>query len=1124
MSDEVADSGSAGRFRYFRRRKSLQERSPAHPNHTQHSLLAHSHEIISNDNESATEYAAVGLYSPPTSRTRKNAGKAQSMSKVGKYLPYSPMRWRRKHFATSGKSIVSDVLKCVSSLPTVESLHQLECQEGDINLNPSRDLGAGQSRDGNRSDSSPPRAPVKQRKQRERSMGSVCNSCSPVGTKKHTSMKSIDYKQSKSTEEWLLAQQENQDSLSAGGTLSDGGGKRSPFGSPRKTLKNRVWDSIKLLHTRSRSKENADDDSRIGDRKRGDASIPMIKQNENALKQLNERPESMAKQQNGLLPKTVIDDTARRESNEESSDGSNEYVTFSLKIHLKEGHGLVIRDASGSSDPYVKVKYQSKSIYKTNTVYRSLNPNWDEEFTFLISDPTAPLQIEVYDFDRFMVDDFMGSSSIDLSLLKLFEAHELRVNLQEEGGNEDYMGYVHLFLTITPLTEKQMNEFNAKAVRGIVTEGTRKSNKAASVWLSAVNIVLVEAKLNQSPSSSQLPDAYVKFKLGNEKYKSKVSPKTYEPKWTEQFDLHIYDENFQDLDIMIHDRASNSVIGKCTINLKDFEREKTEQSWYQLEDDAGSILLLLTISGTSSSATVVDLNEYSDNREQIINKYDWWHSFRSVKDVGFLTVKVYKAEGLAAADINGKSDPFCVLELVNARLQTQTEYKTLNPEWNKLFTFAIKDIHALLEITVYDEDPNKKCEFLGKIAIPLLRIRNCEKRWYDLKDRKLTGPAKGRILLEMDILWNTVKAAIRTFNPREKKFVAQEPKFKRQMLVGSVNRLREFWRQVSAFREYIQSCLSWQSYPRSLTAFFCFVTFVYFVEPWHFPVILLIFFLRLHILKMISEAIENRFRRSTNPTLNNVGQISNRHLIDERNPSVDRDRGSREFSDDDMDDLEGGSQRRITFADPIRDRPEIKRSNMKSKPRKSVSLPSSPLSENGPSPAPPPASNDKSSLKDRLIAIHDTLAVIQNSLDFLASLLERIRNTFNFTVPYLSYLAIFVLCIAAVLLYFVPFRWIVMVWGINKFSKRLRNPHYIDNNELLDFLSRVPSDQELRLHYRSHSQDATTQKISINNSIENVDANRKESQTASNVANRRPKQSQHKISTGATQKKKSVRQ
>ena len=41
-----------------------------------------------------------------------------------------------------------------------------------------------------------------------------------------------------------------------------------------------------------------------------------------------------------------------------------------------------------------------------------------------------------------------------------------------------------------------------------------------------------------------------------------------------------------------------------------------------------------------------------------------------------------------------------------------------------LFCFGsnVKDIHSILEVTVYDEDRDKKAEFLGKVAIPLLRV------------------------------------------------------------------------------------------------------------------------------------------------------------------------------------------------------------------------------------------------------------------------------------------------------------------------------------------------------------------------------------------------------------------
>ena len=34
----------------------------------------------------------------------------------------------------------------------------------------------------------------------------------------------------------------------------------------------------------------------------------------------------------------------------------------------------------------------------------------------------------------------------------------------------------------------------------------------------------------------------------------------------------------------------------------------------------------------------------------------------------------------------------------------------------------VMDIHAVLEVTVFDEDPDKKAEFLGKVSIPLLQV------------------------------------------------------------------------------------------------------------------------------------------------------------------------------------------------------------------------------------------------------------------------------------------------------------------------------------------------------------------------------------------------------------------
>ena len=60
-------------------------------------------------------------------------------------------------------------------------------------------------------------------------------------------------------------------------------------------------------------------------------------------------------------------------------------------------------------------------------------------------------------------------------------------------------------------------------------------------------------------------------------------------------------------------------------------------------------------------------------------------SFKEIKNVGHLMVKVFKAKGLTSADLGGKSDPFAVVELNNHRVSTHTEYKTLAPTWQKVF-------------------------------------------------------------------------------------------------------------------------------------------------------------------------------------------------------------------------------------------------------------------------------------------------------------------------------------------------------------------------------------------------------------------------------------------------------
>ncbi|CAK5053303.1 unnamed protein product [Meloidogyne enterolobii] len=69
------------------------------------------------------------------------------------------------------------------------------------------------------------------------------------------------------------------------------------------------------------------------------------------------------------------------------------------------------------------------------------------------------------------------------------------------------------------------------------------------------------------------------------------------------------------------------------------------------------------------------------------------------------------------------------------------------------------------------------------------------------------------------------------------------------------------------------------------------------------------------------------------------------------------------------------------------------------------------------------------SLRERLQAIQETLTLLQQQGDFLVGLIDRIKGIFNFTVPFLSFLAIFSLFSITILLYYIPIRLIIIIWG-----------------------------------------------------------------------------------------------
>lgn len=672
---------------------------------------------------------------------------------------------------------------------------------------------------------------------------------------------------------------------------------------------------------------------------------------------------------------------------------------YQLDIVLKKGNNLAIRDRTGTSDPYVKFKIAGKEVFRSKTIHKNLNPVWEERVSLLVETLRDPLYVKVFDYDFGLQDDFMGSAYLYLESLEHQRTLDVTLDLKDPQYPEHDLGSLELAVTLSP-KEGDMRDATMLLRRNWKRSSKYQSmrlsdvHRKAQLWRGIVSISLIEGRGLQPMDANGLSDPYVKFRMGHQKYKSKTIPKTLNPQWREQFDFHLYEEHGGYVDITVWDKDAgkkDDFMGRCTIDLSHLSKEHTHKLDLPLEECEGVLVLLVTLTASAAvSISDLSVNMLDDphERHQIMQRYSLWRSMHNLKDVGVVQVKVIRAEGLMAADVTGKSDPFCVVELSNDRLQTHTVYKNLNPEWNKVFTFNVKDIHSVLEVTVYDEDRDRSADFLGKVAIPLLNIQNGERKAYALKSKELTGPTKGVIFLEIDVIFNAVKAGLRTLIPIEQKYIEEEPRVSKQLLLRNFNRVRRCIMFLINTGCYINSCFEWDSPQRSICAFVLFVIVVWNFELYMIPLALLLPLAWNYILIV-----------SGKDTRQDVQAMED--LLEDEDEDFDKD---------DKD-------------------------------------------------------SERKGFMNKLYAIQDVCISVQNALDEVASYGERIKNSFNWTVPFLSWLAIVALGVATIIIYFIPLRYIVLVWGVNKFTKKLRDPYTIDNNELLDFLSRVPSDVQV-VQYR----------------------------------------------------------
>eukprot|EP01080_Neovahlkampfia_damariscottae_P007698 gene7698-12164_t len=140
------------------------------------------------------------------------------------------------------------------------------------------------------------------------------------------------------------------------------------------------------------------------------------------------------------------------------------------------------------------------------------------------------------------------------------------------------------------------------------------------------------------------------------------------------------------------------------------------------------------------------------NRQKICRKVIPFHF---IEQTEILNIKFLRGNDLAIQDLNGFSDPYCIIKIGKTKLKTTVKYKTLNPIWEEQLDVKLTNPGSFDQIIIdcWDYDLAKPHDFLGQILINPSTLDLKKKLIIDLKKRekKKDFHVKGSLELVFDI-------------------------------------------------------------------------------------------------------------------------------------------------------------------------------------------------------------------------------------------------------------------------------------------------------------------------------------------------------------------------------------
>ncbi|EGD77150.1 hypothetical protein PTSG_07483 [Salpingoeca rosetta] len=258
-----------------------------------------------------------------------------------------------------------------------------------------------------------------------------------------------------------------------------------------------------------------------------------------------------------------------------SDSATTSASTEGLHVLLQSASGIMAADRGGTSDPFVTLRL-GKQKHTSRTISKTLEPKWDDEFFFKCERGNGQdvLRVDLYDRDRFGTD-YLGSVTIPLTDVPLETPTPLSVRLQDDGRRlsrrlPSDLGVLNVTLTRTfdqSAKQKVRDAANVKEGVNVLLRGGRDLMVADRGGTSDPFAIVRLGRHKHTSRTQQKtinPDWNEEFFL--------------------QFDNGPQHDSLV-VDVFDRDRFGTDYMGTATLDLKDFDLDKPRDVEVELADD-----------------------------------------------------------------------------------------------------------------------------------------------------------------------------------------------------------------------------------------------------------------------------------------------------------------------------------------------------------------------------------------------------------------------------------------------------------------------------------------------------------------------------------------------------------